>query len=186
MHQLEQLLATMHVNLEKSKLQEARVGTVVADAIKAVGPVLFLDVEIEGCPVRGVLDTGAQSTIVSREQLHQIAMQQVRREGPNLVTPSVKLNGRSGSDRSELTITAEAQLQVALDGYHASVPILIQPGSDIPCLLGMDVLPLLGVKFYKAMEYHWSTNLRKLVIEKPQGNSPAMWSIANLYCNCRT
>ena len=32
-HQLEQLLATMRVNLEKSKLQEARVGTVVPDAI---------------------------------------------------------------------------------------------------------------------------------------------------------
>ena len=65
-HQLEQLLATMRVNLEKSKLQEARVGTVVADAIKAVGPVLFFDVEIEGYPVRAVVDTGAQSTIVSR------------------------------------------------------------------------------------------------------------------------
>lgn len=146
---LEQLLATMHVNLEKSKLQETRVETVVADAIKAVGPVLFFDVEIEGYPVRAMVDTGAQSTIVSREQLHWIAraMRQAGREGPNLVTPSMKLYGRSRSDRSELTITAEAQLQVALDGYHVTVPIFVQPGSDIPCLLGMNVLPLLCVKF---------------------------------------
>ena len=66
------------------------------------------------------------------------------------MTPSVKLYGRSGSDHSELAITAETQLQVALDGYHVSVPIFIQPSSDIPCLLGMNVLPLLGVKFLRS------------------------------------
>ena len=70
MRQLEQLLATMRLNMEKSKLQKANVGTVVADQVASVGPVIYLDVEVE---VRAVVDTGAQSTIISRDQLHQIA-----------------------------------------------------------------------------------------------------------------
>ena len=148
LQQLEKLLATMRLKVERSKLS---VGTVVADTVDAVGPVMFLDVEIEGCPVRAVVDTGSQSTIVSRDQLHQIAraMRQLKCEGPTLVTPSAKLYGRSGRDRSELTITAEAQLEISLDGHHVSVPVFIQPGSDIPCLLGMNALPGLGVKFLR-------------------------------------
>ena len=150
--QLEQLLATMRLNMEKSKLQKANVGTVVADQVSSVGPVIYLDVEVEGYPVRAVVDTGAQSTIISRDQLHQIAksMQKSGRGLPTLVTPSAKLYGRSGSGRSELTITAEAQLQVTLDGHQVTVPVFVQPGSDIPCLLGTNVLPLLGVKFVRS------------------------------------
>lgn len=56
-----------------------------------------------------------------------------------------RLYGRSGNDR--VTITAEAQLQVTLDGYHVSVPVIVQPESNIPCLLEMNVLPHLGVRF---------------------------------------
>ena len=151
LQQLQQLLATMRVNVERSKLEQSSVGTVVADTVDAVGPVVFLDVEIEGCPVRAVVDTGSQSTTVLRDQLHQIAraMRQSEHKGPTLVTPSAKLYGGSGSDRSELTITAEAQMEISLDGHHVCVPVFIQPGSDIPCLLGMNALPGLGVKFLR-------------------------------------
>ena len=145
--QLEQLLATMRLNMEKVKLQKSNVGTVVADQVSSVGPVICLDVEVEGYLVQAVVDTGAQSTIISRDQLHQIAksMQKSGCGPPMLVTPNAKLYRCSGSGHSELTITAEAQLQVTLDGHQVTVPLLVQPGSDIPCLLGTNVLPLLGV-----------------------------------------
>ena len=148
-HQLEQLLATMQLNMEKTKLQKANVEMVVADQVSSVGPVIYLDVEVEGYPVRAVVDTRAQSTIISRDQLHQIAksMQKSGHGLLKLVTPSAKLYSRNGSGRSELTITAEAQLEVTLDGHQVTVPVFVQPGSDISCLLGTNVLLLLGVKF---------------------------------------
>lgn len=151
-HQLEKVLATMRLNLEKSKLQKSNVETVVADQVSSVGPVIYLEVELEGCPVKAVVDTGAQSTIISRDQLHRIAktMKESGRDAPTLEAPSAKLYGRSGSGRSELTITAETQLQVTVDSRRATVPIFVQPGSDIPCLLGTNVLPLLGVKLLRA------------------------------------
>ena len=73
LQQQEQWLATMRLNVEQSKLQKSKVGTVVADSVDAVGPVVFLDVQIEGYPVKAVVDTGAQSTIILRDLLHRIA-----------------------------------------------------------------------------------------------------------------
>ena len=62
----------MRLQVEQSKLQKSSVGTVVAQSANAVGPVLYLEVQIEGCPVTAVVDTGAQSTILSRETLHRV------------------------------------------------------------------------------------------------------------------
>ena len=38
----------------------------------AVGPTLLLEVSVGGVPVSAVVDTGAQSTIISRSLLHRI------------------------------------------------------------------------------------------------------------------
>ena len=151
LQQLEQWLATMRLNVEQSKLQKSKVGTVVADSVDAVGPVVLLDVQIEGYPVKAVVDTGAQSTIISRDLLQRIAkyMRDAGREDPTLMHPSAKLYGRSGSDSSELTISAEVQFELSLDDHCVKVPVFIQPGSGIPCLLGMNVLPHLGVQFLR-------------------------------------
>ena len=132
----------MRLNVEQLKLQKSKVGTVVADSVDAVGPVVFLEVQIEGYPVKAVVDTGAQSTIISRDLLHRIAkyMRDAGREDPTLVHPSAKLYGRSGSDSSELTISAEVQFELSLDGHCMKVPV---------CLLGMNVLPRLGVQFLR-------------------------------------
>ena len=45
---------------------------VAGPTARAVSPVLMLDVQIEGVPVVAVVDTGAQSTIISRPTLHAI------------------------------------------------------------------------------------------------------------------
>ena len=38
---------------------------------------------------------------------------------------------------------------MSLDGHTVLTPVFIQPGSDIECLLGTNVLPQLGVKFLR-------------------------------------
>ena len=150
--QMETLLASMRLKMEQSNLRKSRVGTVIAQSADAVGPILSVKITVEGCPVTAVVDTGAQSTIMSRETLHRVA--QCRREAGHgeleLIQPSAKLYGRSGADSSELRITAETPMEIVLDNRHVIVPVFIQPGSDIPCLLGMNVLPHLGVKILRA------------------------------------
>ena len=86
---------------------------------------LHLEVEIEGHPVRAVVDTGAhgQSTIISQRVLHEVARHMCKqgRQVPVLEQPSVKLYGRSGTNSSELTITAQAELQFSVDGHSVTV-----------------------------------------------------------------
>ena len=118
--QLEQMIATKRLNSEKAKLGDsvAKVCTItggssisaVGVAAGAIGPMLRLEVEIEGHPVRTV---GAQSAIISQHVLHEVARHMCRqgRQVPVPEQPSVKLYGHSGTNSSELTITAQAELQ---------------------------------------------------------------------------
>ena len=147
--QLEQVLASMKLNMEQDKLRKANVGTVISRAAKAVGPVLYLNLKMEGYPIKAVVDSGAQSTIISRSLLHQVAdnMRKAGRQVPELVLPSAKLFGRSGADSSELTITAETTVELEVGNRQVTVPVFVQPESDIPCLLGMNALPQLGIRF---------------------------------------
>ena len=48
----------------------------------AVGPTLLLEVSVGGVPVSAVVDTGAQSTIISRSLLHRIEITLKRRKSP--------------------------------------------------------------------------------------------------------
>ena len=102
-----------------------------------------------------MVKSGAQSTIISRDFLHQIAtaMCKAGREGPELLVPSAKLYGRSGKDKSELTVTAEVIVMLELDNHREMVPVFVQPGRDIPCLLGMN-LRHLGIQFLRGNQLH--------------------------------
>jgi predicted aspartyl protease len=40
------------------------------EASKAVGPTLMIQLHIEGVPVEAMVDTGSQSTVISRAVLH--------------------------------------------------------------------------------------------------------------------
>ena len=83
--QLEEVLASKRLAAEQNKLS-ADIGTVTGvtsgtnqvsnssvDATDAIGPILYLEVSIEGHPVKALVDTGAQSTILSQSMLHEIA-----------------------------------------------------------------------------------------------------------------
>ena len=93
--QLEQVLASMKLNMEQTKLKKSNVGMVISPSAGTVGPVLYLNIKMEGHPVKAVVDSGAQCTIISRDLLHQVAanMKKNGRTDPDLVLPSAKLCG---------------------------------------------------------------------------------------------
>ena len=155
--QLEQILAKSKLQAEKKLLEgeTANVNALKGESISTstvVGPILHLDIEIEGVPVKAVVDSGAQSTVISRDLLHQVNrhMREQGRSSPTLELPSITLYGKGGRDSSELCVTAQTDLQLSVDGLTVIAPVFVQPSSSIPCLLGTNVLPELGVRIVRA------------------------------------
>ena len=113
----------------------------------AVGPTLFVDVFVEGMPVKAMVDTGSQSTIVSRAMLWEVGqhLQRMGRPKPTLERPTVHLFGKDGSGGGrELTITAQVQLSFTVDDESVNVVTFAQPallaGHECSTLLGLSVV----------------------------------------------
>ena len=70
-----------------------------------VGPTMLMNVEVEGVLVSAVVDTGSQSTIISRPFLHKVKrhLDSQGKSMPELELPVNKLYGKSGAS---LDITA--------------------------------------------------------------------------------
>jgi len=150
--QLEKLLAEKRLNREKQELvNDGEVNTVGASGIhaaQAVGSSLHVDIQIEGVPVTAMVDTGAQSTIISRSTLHDVnrRLKQQGQELPPLELPTVRLYGKDGNKGGkELVITAQVPLTLSLGDKAVSVPVFVQPDSVQTCLLGINAIPLLGI-----------------------------------------
>ena len=95
--QLEKILRSKRLSTEKSHLQNATqngvtskgtswVGNVTQGSVEAIGPMMYLDLIIEGFPVKAVVDSSAQSTIVSWQLLHEMYQlaKKHRRDFPQL------------------------------------------------------------------------------------------------------
>ena len=126
--ELENDLARRRLDKEQQLLEEESSIKIVTGA---VGPTLLLDVSIEGVPVAAVADTGAQSTIISRSMLHRVHkhMKSQGKSLPKLELPSPPLYGKSGS---ALDITAMVNLRFSVDGLEVTVPVFVQPESELP------------------------------------------------------
>ena len=76
---------------------------------RVVGPTPYFGIVVEGVQVSALVDSGSQSTVISRPLLHQVA-RKLHAEGmllPKLTKPTVRLYGKdSQSGRRELNITA--------------------------------------------------------------------------------
>ena len=68
--QLEEELAKRRLGKEREMLDTT--GSVQVVTGKAISPTMVVDVEVEGVLVSAVVDTGSQSTIVSRPFLHKV------------------------------------------------------------------------------------------------------------------
>ena len=70
---------------------------------------------------------------------------------PQLRLPTARLYGKDcGGERQELDITAEVSLKIEADAKAVTAPVFVQPDSEQPCLLGMNIAPALGLKFLDA------------------------------------
>jgi hypothetical protein len=110
--QLEELLAQRKLE-EEQHLMTGSTNTVTigegSTETKSVGPTLHLPVIVGGVPVEAFVDTGSQSTIISRSMLHSIVQYLKSRDLPLpvLKKPTVRQDGCSGG--RELAITAQRQ-----------------------------------------------------------------------------
>jgi len=80
----------------------------------------------------------------------------------------VKLFGKaSKGGNCELTITAQVSLTFTADGHSVTVPTFIQPDSEQDCLLGVNVLPLLGISVVRSNgETILAPNAEELTVAK--------------------
>lgn len=89
----------------------------------AVGPSYWLEVLVQGVTVSALLDTGLQSTTVSRSLLHKV-FKHVKREGkplPKLERPSTKLRGKGGHP---IGVTAQVKFTFSVNGRSVVTPCL--------------------------------------------------------------
>ena len=154
--QLEQILAKSRLQAEQDLMnKDSDVNTLLSTSgtsSAAIGPTFYLEIEIEGVPVRAVVDSAAQSTVIFRDLLHKVNRQRKANGHPCLTLglPSATLHGKGGKDNSKLCITAQVELQLAVDGLVVTAPVFVQPSSSVPCLLGTNVLPQLGIRVVRA------------------------------------
>ena len=99
------MLAKVRLEKEASLLhkQSAEVDTISAEictTTNAVGPTIYhyVDLIVEGVPVQAMVNTGSQSTILSRNFLHKIGKHLTSQEKPLpcLKVPTVRLYGKNG------------------------------------------------------------------------------------------
>ena len=61
--------------------------------------------------------------------------------------PTARLYGKDGKKGGKaLYITAQVQFTLRLKSKSVTVPVFVQPDSEQDCLLGMNVIPLLGIE----------------------------------------
>ena len=145
--QLEEEISKRKLAKERTMLESTSSVQMVSG--QAIGPTMLMNVEVEGVLVSAVVDTGSQSTIISRPFLHKVKrhLDSQGKSMPELELPVNKFYGKSGAS---LEITARVDLTISADGQTAKVPVFIQPCSEQNCLLGSNVLSLLGVTVQRA------------------------------------
>ena len=152
---LEEMLAERRLQEERQAFRRTNVVMTSQKVAKlqAVGLTLCMLVKVGGVEVEAMVDTGSQSTIISRSLLHAIGAHCQSQDMPclQLEVPTVRLFGKDGRGGGrELVITAQLQISIEADGESTVVPVFVQPESEQHCLLGMNVLLSLGLSIKRA------------------------------------
>ena len=148
--QLEQELANRRLSKEQALLTDPAPSSSSGNVnvVKgAVGPTLLLELFVEGLKATAVVDTTCNSTIISRPMLHGIKrhLESLGKPTPKLQLPCIPLYGKEGTKGKP-----QVELTFSCDGRKVTVPTFIQPESEEHCLIGMNVIPFLGITVKRA------------------------------------
>ena len=138
--ELEQELSKCRLEKEQQLASES-VESSVKVVMGAVGPSYWLQITVEGLSVSALVDTGSQSTIISRSLLHKV-FKHLKENGkalPTLDHPCIKFKGKG---RHPIGVTAQVLFTLAVDGKSTAVPVFVQPDSE--------QLPALGISLVRA------------------------------------
>ena len=146
--ELEQELSKRRLEGEQ-ELLDASLKSNVQVVTGAIGPSYWIEVLVEGVAVSAMVDTGSQSTIVSRSFLHQVFkhMEREKKPLPKLEYPSTRLRGKGGHP---IDVTAQVKFTFSVDGRSIVTPVFVQPDSEQDCLLGSNVLSGIGITVMRA------------------------------------
>ena len=110
--ELEQELTRRKLDKEQQLADEPTKSVDVVTS--AVGSAYLLDVSVGGLVVSALVDTGSQSTIISREFLHKVLphMRSLGDTPPRLQEPCTKFKGKGGNN---IQITAQVPLTLRVD-----------------------------------------------------------------------
>ena len=146
--ELEQELSKRRLDKEQQLMSEC-VESSVNVVMGAVGPSYWLQISVEGLAVSALVDTGSQSTIISRSLLHKVCVhsKETGRTLPKLEYPCTKFKGKGGHP---IGVSDQVTFTLAVDGRSTTVPVFVQPDSEQECLLGSNVLPALGLSVVRA------------------------------------
>ena len=146
--ELEQELSKRRLDKEQQLASDC-VESSVNIVTGAVGPSYWLQISVEGLAVSALVDTGSQSTIISRSLLHKVFLH-LKKHGKTLPTldyPCTKFKGKGGHP---IGVSAQVLFTLSVDGKSTTVPVFVQPDSEQECLLGSNVLPALGISLVRA------------------------------------
>ena len=95
----------------------------------AVGPSYWLQTSVEGVVVPALVDTGSQSTIISRSLLHKVFchLKHAGRDLPKREYPCTKFKGKGGHP---INVTVQVQLTLSVDWRSTTIPVFVQPDSE--------------------------------------------------------
>lgn len=145
------------VDIRRSRAQRAARGFIVVPMLRDASQLVMADGQVDGVPVRAILDTGAQAT-VGNETLRR-ALRRVQRQGVGME----EIHGATGATQAGIGARVEAirmgELQVR-DAHVTFADLHIFDTwelTDTPALLvGMDILGLVDTLIfdYRRREVH--------------------------------
>ena len=192
---LEGRVAKLRQQLQEAEVEEAleRVHSISSPDAKDnphLGPIIYLEVQLEGIPVQALLDTGSPATIVSLEFLIEARW---KTKPPHLTrekweedfkkmlkSPAIMLQN-NGGDR--LNVVEQTQVAISRGDYSQMAVVQVQKGAPVPLLIGTNLQPQLGFLFLQCTTGGMATNLldRQCVqVKAPSALSPSQGGVHTL------
>ena len=124
-----------------------------------LGPIISVEVMLEGHPVKALLDTGSPVTITSTEcMLDALTKQQAPKQSveewkqevqKKFQEPTLSVNNYGGGD---VNVIGQLLVTLQVENKECQATILVQKGAKVDLLLGTDLISNLGFLVFEASD----------------------------------